>query len=242
MDNLPFLPTYSKTVGMNTFDSIKIVVVDDHQLFIEGVKKVLGDIGDMEYRIVGEANNGKELFRLLRRTEVDLLLLDMNLPDMDGLEILESLKNKSNKPLRIIIITMYDEPKIVKAAFKSGTDGYILKGNGVLELNEAIKEVMLGNTFMGKGVNLTNGIGKRNLGTGSFKSAFQDRFIKKYHLTKRELEVLRLISQAMSNKEIAKELYISDQTVSVHRKNIMRKLGVSNTAGLIKVAYDYSLI
>lgn len=227
---------------MNASEIIKIVVVDDHQIFIEGVKKVLSDIEEFQCKVIGEANDGKELLRLLRRKEVDLLFLDMNLPDMDGLEILDSLKNKPNKPKRIIILTMYDEPKMVKAAFKSGVDGYILKGNGVQELKQAIEEVMEGNTFMGEGVNLINGIGKNKKQTGGIKSVFQDKFIKKYHLTKRELEVLSLISQAMSNKEIAKELYISDQTVSVHRKNIMRKLGVSNTAGLIKVAYDNSLI
>ena len=222
--------------------ALNIIVVDDHQIFIEGLKKVLNELEGFNCRIVGEANNGNDFLRLVRRVDADLMFLDMNLPDMDGLEILESLKKNSARPIKKIVMTMYDEPKIVKSAFKLGVDGYILKGNGIDELKKAMKEVMLGNTFMGDGVNLTNGIGKSKVVKGSYSTPFQDRFIKKYHLTKRELEVLSLISQAMSNKEIAKELYISDQTVSVHRKNIMRKLGVSNTAGLIKVAYDNSLV
>lgn len=234
--------TYSKNATMIFSDEIKIIVVDDHQIFIEGVKKVLNEMTDLSCRVVGEAAGGSDFLRLMRKTEADLLFLDMNLPDMDGLEVLEALKKNPVKPIKIIILTMYDDPKIVKAAFKSRVDGYVLKGNGVEELKNAIREVMDGNTFMGKGVSLTNGIGKSKPVTQNYHAAFQDRFIKKYHLTKRELEVLALISQALNNKEIAKELYISDQTVSVHRKNIMRKLGVSNTAGLIKMAYDNSLV
>ncbi len=224
-------------------DNIRIIIADDHPIFIEGIKKVLSEPREgMSFDIVGEVHTGKGLLQLVRKTEADLLLLDMNLPDIDGLEVLAHLWRNKHNPLKIITVTMYDEPKIVKAAFKAKVDGYILKGNGVQELYDAIDEVMKGNTFMGAGVSLTNGIGARITNGGKVGSAFQDRFIKKYHLTKRELEVLGLISQALSNKEIAKELFISDQTVSVHRKNIMRKLGVSNTAGLIKVAYDNSLI
>lgn len=222
---------------------VKIIIADDHPIFIEGIKRVLKEPrGGMRFEVVGEAHTGKGLLQLVRKTEADLLLLDMNLPDIDGLEVLAHLWRNKHNPLKIITVTMYDEPKIVKAAFKARVDGYILKGNGVQELYDAIEEVMAGNTFMGAGVSITNGIGSRMRNGNQAGSSFQDRFIKKYHLTKRELEVLGLISQALSNKEIAKELYISDQTVSVHRKNIMRKLGVSNTAGLIKVAYDNSLI
>jgi len=108
---------------------------------------------------------------------------------------------------------------------------------------EAIRVILTGKTFFGKGVRLNDPFemvnGKREKREND---PYEDRFIKKYNLTKREIEILRLITLALSNKEIAKELFISDQTVSVHRKNIMRKLGVSNTAGLIKVAYDNSLI
>ena len=111
------------------------------------------------------------------------------------------------------------------------------------ELWKAIGEVMEGRTFLGKGVRLNTTLEeiKRKIEDQS-RFPSEDKFIKKYNLTKRELEILKLITHALSNKEIGKVLYISDQTVSVHRKNIMRKLGVSNTAGLIKLAYDNSLV
>ena len=103
---------------------------------------------------------------------------------------------------------------------------------------------MIGKTYLGKGVDLLNNkkeltLGKPNAVAGS---VYGDKFIRRYNLTRREIEILKLISQALSNKEIGKELYISDQTVSVHRKNLMRKLGVTNTAGLIKLAYEHSII
>jgi len=220
--------------------STRIVIADDHHLFVAGLKTILKDVEGFEFTIVGVAHNGEELIPLLKRTRPDLLLLDLNMPEKDGLDVLVGIR-EDYPDLCILALTMYDESKIVKSAFKSGVDGYVLKNVGKNELVRAISEVLQGNTFLGEGVKL-NAILEtvpKHTEVGLF---FEDKFIKKYNLTKRELEILRLISQAMSNKEIAKELYISDQTVSVHRKNIMRKLGVSNTAGLIKIAYDNSLI
>ena len=159
---------------------------------------------------------------------------------MDGLDILAKIR-AFDQHLKVIVISMYDESKIVKLAFQAGIDGYILKGGETGEVEKAIEKVMEGHTFMGKGVVLTNGQGSSTLSNG-IGMTFEDRFVKRYKLTKREMEVLRLISKALSNKEIAKELYISDQTVSVHRKNIMRKLSVSSTAEMIKVVYDSSII
>jgi len=226
---------------MNSLEVVKIIIADDHRIFIEGLKTVLKKTENFDFQVVGEAFNGRMLTDMLCHTRADLLFLDMNMPEMDGLEVLDWIK-KHQLDLRIIVLTMYDEAKIIRQAFKTGADGYVLKSKPIAELHEAIDEVMAGNTYMGSGVALTNGMVGKADGLGSFKNCFEDRFILKHHLTKRELEVLNLISQAMSNKEIAKELFISVQTVSVHRKNIMRKLGVTNTAGLVKVAFDNNLI
>lgn len=218
---------------------VNVVIADDHQLFITGLKTILQDVDGYEINLTDVANTGDELMNILKKNIPDLLILDLNMPERDGLDVLSSIGHKYND-LRILALTMYDESKIVKSAFKSGVDGYVLKTSGKDELVRAITQVLEGYTFMGQGVSLNA------FANGGRKSdsaiQFEDRFIKKYNLTKREIEILRLISNALSNKEIAKELYISDQTVSVHRKNIMRKLGVSNTAGLIKIAYDHSLI
>jgi len=221
---------------------VKIVIADDHQLFVAGLKSLITDTEDMTFKIVGIANDGDEAVNLLRKTQPDVLILDLNMPQRDGLDILGSVREQFPK-LRILALTMYDDSKIVKTAFKAGVDGYSLKTSGKDELMEAIRVILTGKTFFGKGVRLNDPFemvnGKREKREND---PYEDRFIKKYNLTKREIEILRLITLALSNKEIAKELFISDQTVSVHRKNIMRKLGVSNTAGLIKVAYDNSLI
>ena len=222
---------------------IKTVLADDHRIFTEGLKAVLQNgTTEMQFDITGVVHNGMEAVKLLRRKMVDLLILDLNLPEKDGLEVISQLRTEKIK-VKILALSMYDEPKIVKSAFKSGIDGYILKNKGISELFIAIEKLLSGLTYLGEGVNLNRNM-ISPLQHSRPKKVFQieDRFIKKHNLTKRELEILRLITQALSNKEIAKELFISDQTVGVHRKNIMRKLGVSNTAGLLKVAYDNCLV
>ncbi len=235
-----YLKEHSRNCVMVLNKNLRIFLADDHQIFIEGMKSVLSRTENHQCDIIGEATSGEDLLQQLRKTEADLLFLDMNFPDMDGLEVLTKIR-AYDQELRIVVLTIYDESKIVKSAFQAGVDGYILKGKDTNEVEEAIEKVMEGHTFMGKGVVLTNGKGRKKLGTG-IGMTYEDRFVKRYNLTKREMEVLRLISKALSNKEIAKELYISDQTVSVHRKNIMRKLAVSSTAGLIKVVYDSNIL
>lgn len=223
-------------------ETVRIVIADDHQLFIAGLKTMLKDASDQAFDIVGIAHDGESVIQLLKETPTDLLILDLNMPERDGLDVIASLKGQYEN-LRILALTMYDESKIVKSAFKSGVDGYILKNVGMDELMEGIEVVMTGKTFFGKGVKLNASLDEmKQREVAKARFPYEDRFTKKYNLTKRELEILKLITLALSNKEIAKELFISDQTVSVHRKNIMRKLGVSNTAGLLKIAYDNSLI
>lgn len=234
---------YNESLSRKTescMTTVKIVIADDHHLFIAGLKTILGNVEGYEFDFVGIAHTGESLLPLLKKCKPELLLLDLNMPERDGLDVLGSIR-EDYPDLKILALTMYDESKIVKSAFKSGVDGYVLKNVSKNELIRAITEVLAGNTFLGEGVKL-NAILETVPKHTDAAVFFEDKFIKKYNLTKRELEILRLISQAMSNKEIAKELYISDQTVSVHRKNIMRKLGVSNTAGLIKIAYDNSLV
>lgn len=221
----------------------KVLLADDHQIFIEGLKVILAKATDFTCEITGEANSGNGLLKLVENEPADLLLLDMDLPDMDGLEVLACLKEKGVE-IRVITLSVFDEAKIIKAAFKGGTDGYLLKSNSVSEVHEAIKVVMTGQTYMSKGLSLVNesGMHARFMTNGRITVSYEDRFIKKFNLTKREIEVLKLVAQALSNKEIAGELYISDQTVSVHRKNIMKKLDVRSTASLIKFAFENNLI
>ena len=217
-------------------DVIRVIIADDHVLFLDGLKRVLAESATFNFDIVGTATSGLEVIRLVKMNKPHIVFLDLNMPGKDGLAVLEEIK-AWNKEIKVIVVTMYDKAKIVKAAIKIGCKGYVLKMYGKHELFTAVEAVLSGETYIGQGIEFNSqGIPKKE------DVRFDDSFIRKHKLTKRELEILRLISQAFSNKQIGKQLFISDQTVSVHRKNIMRKLGVSNTAGLIKVAYDNSLI
>jgi DNA-binding NarL/FixJ family response regulator len=212
---------------------LNVIIADDHQLFVESLRLLLHSTSAYHFNIVGVAYSGDELLNLLKTNKPDLLLLDINIPTKNGLEVLQEVK-KTLKGTRILVLTMYDDPKIIKEAFQLKVDGYLLKNCGKDELLESIETIMNGEVFIGKGVSVAN--------HQSESSSFEDIFQKKFSLTRRELEVLRLITQARNNGLIAKELYISEQTAAVHRKNIMRKIGVNSTPELIRVAYDNQLI
>ncbi len=212
---------------------LNVVIADDHQLFVESLKLLLQSTDAYHFNIVGVAYTGIELLDLLKVNRPDLLILDINIPTKNGLEVLQDVR-KSLKGTRILVLTMYDDPKIIKSAFDQKVDGYLLKSSNKDELLRAIETILGGEVYVGKGVSVAN--------HHSETTTFEDIFQKKFQLTKRELEVLRLITQARNNGSIAKELYISEQTAAVHRKNIMRKIGVNSTASLIRVAYDNHLI
>lgn len=226
---------------MNT-PELKLVVTDGQYIFIEGLKVVLGKNEKRKFHLIAEAHTGNGLLKIIGDLQPDLLLLDLSLPDMDGIEVLSHLKSRG-VGFRILVLSMYDEPKVIRAAFKAGADGYMLKSSPASELFHAIDKVLEGDTYLSVGLSLTNqsGMNSRFLQNGKLSPSYDDRIVKKFNLTKRELEVLKLVGQAKTNKEIAGELYISDQTVSVHRKNIMRKMGASSSAGLIKIAYENNL-
>jgi len=181
-------------------------------------------------------NAGNDLVTILKRKRIDLVLLDLNLGRLNGLDLISTIKELA-PDARIIILTSYKDSKVVKQAFLGGADGFVLKSARLEELEEAIQTVMENNTFMGTGVQVS----AHPLRSVARNGHYQDAFSVKYRLTKREQEILTLITQAFSNKEIAQQLFISDQTVSVHRKNIMRKLGVSNTVSLVKAAQGLSI-
>jgi len=220
---------------------IKTVIADDQPLFIAGLRSIFTEKSS-EIDILSCHSDGKDLLKDQSLNRADLLILDLNLSGSDGLSVIKALRARPESPA-ILVFSRYNDANIVKTAFRNGTDGYLLKKECPDALFGAIKSVLSGKTYVGAGVQIkTQQARKSHPKSAGDQPSFEERFIRKYHLTKRELEVLNLITEALSNKEIARELYISDQTVSVHRKNIMRKLGVSNTAGLIKIAYDNSLV
>lgn len=218
--------------------SLQVLIADGHPIFIEGLRNVLGmSSGRFHFLLKGIVQNTANLEEMLHRIPADLVLMDMNLNEGEGLNIVPLIK-KTHPQLRLILFTQSDDARLVKAAFRAGCDGLLLKSTSRDELFRAVEEVMAGKTFIGKGLTLSD----RLPGIGSDSAQPETRFARKFGLTRREIEVMRYIGQVMSNKDIAEKLYISDQTVSVHRKNIMRKLGVNNTASLIKIAFENNLV
>lgn len=224
---------------MSSTKSFNVLIADDQPLFVEGVQSVLAHPtnGKFAYQVKGVAKTGAQVSEFLRQNPMDLLLMDLSLSEPDGLAILPTVK-KGFSNTRVLVMTLQDDPRLVKAAFRAGADGYMLKSGTKDELFHAIEEVLDGNTFVGKGVPLAsyqNGQGDKGISP-------EKAFSRKYGLTRREIEIMRYIGQALNNKDIAEKLYISDQTVSVHRKNIMRKLRVNTTASLIKIAFEHNLV
>lgn len=224
----------------NPMRRLNVLLADDHPIFAEGLQAVLSrsNGGKFAYQIQGVVHNGLQITDLLRVGGTDLLLLDLNLPETDSLKMLPSVKKVSDQT-RVLVMTLFDDPRMVKAAFKAGADGYMLKSGTQAELFQAIETVMDGHTYLGRGVALDKTHSNGQDTNGGF---LDKQFAGKYGLTRREIEIMQHIGQARSNKEIAEHLFISDQTVSVHRKNIMRKLRVNSTASLIKIAFEHHLV
>lgn len=219
-------------------DHLRVIIVDDHRLYTDALKMLLHAQKAPSYEVVATEEDGAEVLDMLHRHHADILLLDLNLPGIDGLDLLPEVA-KRFPGLKIIIVTMYDNPKFIQESIKHGASGYVVKTGGFSELRKAISEVMGENLYISEGLMMFPREAHEEPVNGD---KFNDSYSIKNKLTKREKEILILISKAKSSKEIAEILFISDQTVSVHRKNIMRKLNVSNTASLIKFALENNLI
>ncbi len=221
---------------MSTIDTI---IADKQVLFREGLKLQLRNTTELRLNFIRETESSEQLLQYVAAHKPNLVILDLNLSKDDGIEVLPKLL-KLSPYTKVIVLTSYSNHKFVKGAMKSGADGYLLKSHSIEDLKDAILDVLDNRTYLGAGLHITP---PNNYSTTSEeKSRFEDRFMIRRRLTKREQEILALITQAKNNKEIAQELYISDQTVGVHRKNIMRKLGVRNTVNLIKFTFENQLV
>lgn len=213
---------------------LRLAIADDHRVLIEGLKSLFND-PRYGCDIVLTASNGADLLRGLGRVHADIVLLDLNMRGGGGLEYLPRIR-EAHEAIRVIVFTMYDQSKFIKEAFRRGAEGYILKSGSFSELVIGIQKVAEGQVFLSQGLSVFPGI------NGGKDNQFEDEFLMLHSLTRREIEILTMIAKAKTNKEIADELFISDQTVSVHRKNLMRKLNISSSAGLMKFAVDHDLL
>ena len=212
---------------------IKILIVDDHKMFVEGLESILGKEDDIE--IVHRCHEGKDVFNLELLASVDIILMDINLPDISGIEVTQRIL-KMQENLKILVLSMHDEESYISEVLKSGALGYVLKNTGRKELITAIRTVSTGRTYFSEAITTTimNGLMNNNK-----KAKPQERKVPK--ITRREKEVLDLIMEENTNQEIAGKLFISLKTVEAHRSNLLSKLNARNTAGLVKKAIEMEL-
>lgn len=219
---------------------LKIGVIDDHNLFVKGFILLLQNIRTYRLDVVIESNTEADFLHRLRSIEnLDLIFLDLNLEISDGIELIESIR-KNYPAIKVIVVSMIKESKFVREAFKSGADGYISKESDIEDLIEAIDTVLENKIYFGKGIETVN---KKSISNEEKETEFNiNRFNAKFHLTKRELEILQMLVDGKTSKDISTALFISKDTVNVHRKNLMKKLNIGNVVMLVKMVKDYNII
>lgn len=207
---------------------VKLVIADDHPLVVDGLRSMLSEVE--EFDVVATAADGKEALRVIGAMDPHLILLDYEMPLMTGREVLKALRSKGDTP-KVVLITMHDEPALIKELIGEGADGYVLKSAPREEVILAIRQVMQGRKhFSGE-------VAARLMEADQEGNKGED-----FGLSARETEVLSLIADGLSNREIAEKLFLSPKTVDSHRTQVMRKLDVHNVAGMIRKALKAGLI
>lgn len=208
---------------MNLPSSIRVALVDDHSLVRDGIKALLSVMAPLE--VVGEAENGADAIEMVGRCQPDLLLVDISLRDMNGLELTRVLRSQYPS-LKVLVLSMYDNYEYVSESVRSGASGYVLKNAPSREIIAAIEAITSGGTFY------SAEIAQRLIADKSTDN----------ELTPRESQVLYKMAQGLNNKEMARELDISVRTVETHRLSIRRKLNIDKPAALVKYAIDHGII
>ena len=210
---------------------VKLLIVDDHPLVIDGLKTMLKDVGYIQ--IAGAVKNGKDALAWLdEHADVQVILLDINLPDTDGLRLCEQIRSK-NKSIKIIGLTYVNEAGIITQLIKKGANGYLLKNMEREELFNAIDLVMDGNIYLSKAANekIVQQLQAYDLPGNALPA-----------LTRREKEILQLLAKGFTSHEIASQLFLSTFTVDTHRRNMLQKFNVHNTQALINMANELRIM
>jgi DNA-binding NarL/FixJ family response regulator len=214
---------------------IKIILVDDHQLVRDGIKALLSGTSDIE--IIGEASDGKELFQQLATLKPDLLIMDISLPDISGIEITKKIC-QDYPGIKVMMLSMYNSEDFILNSIKAGAKGYLPKNTSRNELLEAIYAIQSGEDFYSESVSKTMLKSYIRKATGDEEPAEKSNEI----LTTREIEVLKLYAEGHINKEISEKLDISIRTVETHKNHIMRKLGLKSTVEMVKFAIRNKIV
>ncbi|MBI5038744.1 MAG: response regulator transcription factor [Nitrospirae bacterium] len=205
--------------------SISILVVDDHTLFRQGLRRLFES--EEGFTIIGEAADGEEAIRLARTLRPDIILMDLSMPNLNGTEATSKIK-RILPETDILLLTMHDTPFMQEEGLRMGASGYVLKRSADRELFEAIRRVRSGHPYF-------QSLSSKAIGVSTETPSYET-------LSRREKEILGMLANGMTNKEIARQLCISISTVETHRKNIMKKLNIHNLSEIIKYAMAYGII
>jgi DNA-binding NarL/FixJ family response regulator len=219
----PLMGRGRQTRGFCGVGQLRVVAIDDHQLMLDAIRLTLDDAEGIE--LVGEALSATEALPLIDRTRPDLVLLDIRMPQMDGLACLAKIRERFPK-VKVVILSGIDEPEQIRTALEQGAAAFVVKHVDPRDLASALRQIAEGTVFQVLGTN----------GSGEESAA------KTAGITESELKVLRALAQGRSNKQIAAELFITEQTVKFHLTNIYRKLEVSNRTEATRFAYQHGLV
>ncbi|WJS94260.1 response regulator transcription factor [Flavobacterium johnsoniae] len=215
---------------------IRVVLADDHVFVRDGIKSLLENEANIE--VVGEAIDGADALEVVAATAPDLLIVDIRMPNLTGIEVVEKLRSENNK-IKIIMLSMHESEEYVLKSIKAGADGYLLKGSSKEEFLKALHSVASGGKYFSGDISSIL-IGQLTNSSSSIEP--KQNLSEEMMITKREKEILTLLLSGKGNKEIAEALDISKRTAEVHRFNLMKKLKVKNLMELSNKAAEYSLI
>ena len=216
-------------------NTIRVVLADDHVFVRDGIKSLLENEENIE--VVGEATDGLEALKVVETNKPDLLILDIRMPNMTGIEVVEKLRSQNNM-IKIVMLSMHESEEYVLKSIKAGADGYLLKGSSKEEFLKAVHTVANGGKYFSGDISSIL-IGQLSNPSGAVETK---QLLDEELITKREKEILKLLLSGKGNKEIAEALDISKRTAEVHRFNLMKKLKVKNLMELSNKTTEYSLL
>jgi DNA-binding NarL/FixJ family response regulator len=203
---------------------MRVLIADDHPLILAGIKRALEE--DDEFEVVAEARIGSQVLPLVSQTQPDLALLDLRMPEMDGLTCLDRIR-KEHPKVKVVILSVSTDPEIVQTVLNHGAAAYVVKSVNPIDLSSALRQALEGTVFSAVGL--------------PEKTAQEDA-VKAAGLTDRETTILKALARGLSNEAIGKELWVAQQTVKFHLTNIYRKLDVKNRTEAARYAYEHGLI
>jgi DNA-binding NarL/FixJ family response regulator len=202
---------------------MRVVIADDHRLMLDGIRRALEDDGSFE--IVGETQDGTQVLSIVASTSPDLVLLDVRMPRMDGLACLDEIR-KRYPELKVVMLSASTSPELIAAALRRGASAYLSKSVDPTDLPSTLRQIVDGNVWSTSGTDTEEG----------------DEGAKALGLTDREIAILQALARGLSNAEIAKELWVTQQTVKFHLTNIYRKLGAKNRTQATRIAHQHGLV